>query len=76
MKQTDLTHKGAQYTFDSFHVTVQNSAAFEKAKQFAENTHAKPLHIHGQTATGKTHLLYAVKNEIEQQQPHVNFIGC
>ena len=63
--------KGIQYTFDSFEVTKENSKAFEKAKQFAENSDSKPLAIFGGTATGKTHLLYAVKNAIEQSSPEL-----
>lgn len=66
--------KGIQYTFDSFEVTKENSKAFEKAKQFAENSDSKPLAIFGGTATGKTHLLYAVKNAIEQSSPELNVI--
>lgn len=66
--------KGVQYTFDSFEVTKTNRKAFEKAKQFAENADSKPLAIFGGTATGKTHLLYAVKNAIEQNSPDLNVI--
>ena len=66
--------KGVQYTFDSFEVTKANSKAFEKAKQFAENADSKPLAIFGGTATGKTHLLYAVKNAIEQNSPELHVI--
>lgn len=68
--------KGSRFTFDSFEVTKTNRKAFEKAKQFAENADSKPLAIFGGTATGKTHLLYAVKNAIEQNSPklHVIFI--
>ena len=65
---------GSRYTFDSFEVTKANSKAFEKAKQFAENTDSKPLAIFGGTATGKTHLLYAVKNTIEQNSPNLKVI--
>ena len=70
------TKRGIQYSFDSFEVTKANSKAFEKAKQFAENADSKPLAIFGDTATGKTHLLYAVKNAIEQNAPefHSPFI--
>ena len=32
---------GSSYTFDSFEVTKANSQAFEKAKQFAENSSSK-----------------------------------
>lgn len=66
--------KGVQYTFDSFEMTKVNSKAFEKAKQFTENADSKPLAIFGGTATGKTHLLYAVKNAIEQNSPELHVI--
>lgn len=65
---------GSRYTFDSFEVTKANSQAFEKAKQFAENADSEPLAIFGGTATGKTHLLYAVKNAIEQNSPKLHVI--
>lgn len=57
--------KGSKFTFDCFEVTKLNSKAYEKAKHFAENADSKPLALYGGTATGKTHLLYAVKNAIE-----------
>ena len=60
---------GKQYSFDSFKVTKTNSKAFETAKRFAEIADSKPLALFGGTATGKTHLLYAVKNAIEQHTP-------
>ncbi len=65
---------GSQYTFDSFDVTKANSKAFEKAKQVAENTDSKPLAIFGGKATGKTHLLYSVKNTIERNSPNLKVI--
>ena len=55
-------------------VTKTNRKAFEKAKQFTENADSKPLAIFGGTATGKTHLLYAVKNAIEQNSPKLHVI--
>lgn len=66
--------KGSKFTFDSFEVTKANSKALEKAKQFTENADSKPLAIFGGTATGKTHLLYAVKNAIEQNSPELHVI--
>ena len=66
--------KGSKFTFDSFEITKANSKAFEKAKQFTENADSKPLAIFGGTATGKTHLLYAVKNAIEQNSPDLHVI--
>ena len=68
------TKNGIQYTFDSFAVIKANSEAFEKAKQFAENVNSKPLAIFGDTATGKTHLLYSVKNAIKQNNPELTGI--
>ena len=62
---------GSSYTFDSFEVTKANSQAFEIAKQFAQNADSKPLAIFGGTATGKTRLLYSVKNAIEQNSPEL-----
>ena len=62
------------FTFDSFEVTKANSKVFEKAKQFAENADSKPFAVFGGTATGKTHLLYAVKNAIEQKAPELHVI--
>lgn len=66
--------KGRKFTFDNFEVTKVNSKAFEKAKHFAENADSKPLAIFGGSATGKTHLLYAVKNAIEQNSPELHVI--
>ena len=66
--------KGGRFTFDSFNVTKENTKAFEKAKQFADNAYSKPLAIFGGTATGKTHLLYAVKNAIEQNSPELHVL--
>lgn len=68
------TNRGRQYTFDSFEVTKANSKAFESAKRFAGNADSKPLAIFGGIATGKTHLLYAVKNEIERNSTELKVI--
>lgn len=64
----------SKYTFYSLEVTKANGTAFESAKRFAENADSKPLAIFGGTATGKTHLLYAVKNTIEQNSPELKVI--
>ena len=68
------TKKGSRYTFDSFVVNDANRTAFEKAKHFTENADSMPLAIFGGTATGKTHLLYAVKNAIERNSPELSVI--
>ena len=66
--------KGEQYTFDSFEITKANRKSFEKAKHFSESADSEPLAIFGGTATGKTHLLYAVKNAINKNSPELNVI--
>lgn len=63
---------GTQYTFYGFEVTKANRNAFEKAKQFSVQADAKPLAIFGGTASGKTHLLYAIRNAILQTTPELN----
>ena len=68
------TNRGRQYTFDGFEVTKANRKAFELSKNFSENADSKPLAIFGGTATGKTHLLYAVKNMIEQNEPKLTVL--
>ena len=68
------THRGKQYSFDGFAVTKANRKAFDAAKIFAENADSRPLALFGGTATGKTHLLYAVKNMIEQNDPSLTVI--
>ena len=68
------SNREKRYSFDSFEITKANSKAFEKAKQFAENADSKPLALFGETATGKTHLLYAAKNAIEQNSPELHVI--
>ena len=74
METTCKNSKGIQYTFANFNVTDNNKAVYEKAWQFAENADSKPLAIFGGTATGKTHLLYAAKNAIEQNTPELHVI--
>ena len=54
------TNRGKQYSFDGFAVTNANRKAFDAAKGFAVNADSRPLALFGGTATGKTHLLYAV----------------
>lgn len=67
-------NKGRQYTFNGFEVTKANRKAFDLAVQFAKGETEKPLAIFGGIACGKTHLLYAVKNAIEQNSPEIKVI--
>ena len=62
------------FTFENFTITNKNRRAYDMAIRFAECRYHQPLCIFGEAGTGKTHLLYAVKNYIEQNQPNVNVI--
>ena len=61
----------SQYTFDTFVVGSSNKHAFSAAEAVAEErtTAYNPLFIYGQSGLGKTHLLYAIANRIQQKHP-------
>lgn len=62
------------FTFENFTITNKNRRAYDMTIRFAECSYHQPLCIFGEAGTGKTHLLYAVKNYIEQNQPNVSVI--
>ncbi len=75
------------YTFDNFVVGDSNrfahAACFAVAQSFTEDEEIitdpleeriNPLFIYGQSGLGKTHLLYAVTNEIKKRTPNVKII--
>ena len=66
----------SQYTFDTFVVGSSNQHAFSAAEAVAEErTMAyNPLFIYGQSGLGKTHLLYAIANRIQQKHPEYNIV--
>lgn len=66
----------SQYTFDTFVVGSSNQHAFSAAEAVAEErTFAyNPLFIYGQSGLGKTHLLYAIANRIQQKHPEYNIV--
>ncbi len=66
----------SQYTFDTFVVGSSNKHAFSAAEAVAEErTNAyNPLFIYGQSGLGKTHLLYAIANRIQQKHPDYNIV--
>ena len=65
-----------EYTFDNFIVGNSNKFAHAACTAVAENPAANynPLFIHGPSGLGKTHLLYAVTNEIKRKNPNANII--
>lgn len=66
----------SEYTFDTFVVGSSNKYAFSSAEAVAEErtTVYNPLFIYGQSGLGKTHLLYAIANRIQQRHPDYNIV--
>lgn len=61
------------YTFDTFIVGPSNSLAYAAAQAVVENLGKvyNPLFIYGGTGLGKTHLLHAIGNAIQKNDPSV-----
>ena len=66
----------ARYTFDNFIEGESNRFARAACWKVANNPSREwnPLFIYGPSGVGKTHLLYAVVNEIRRQRPTVKII--
>jgi len=64
------------YTFDNFIVGNSNKFAHAASIAVAENpaTAYNPLFIYGPSGLGKTHLLYAITNEIISKHPEMNIV--
>ncbi len=75
-RKQNFVEFNSQYTFDSFVVGASNQHAFSAAEAVAEErTMAyNPLFIYGQSGLGKTHLLYAIANRIQQKHPEYNIV--
>lgn len=59
-------------TFDNFVIGDSNRVAFQAAQMVAQNPgqHCNPFYIHSKSGLGKSHLLLAIKNYIEDNNPH------
>ncbi|MBQ3356289.1 MAG: chromosomal replication initiator protein DnaA [Oscillospiraceae bacterium] len=66
----------SQYTFETFVVGSSNKHAFSAAEAVAEErtTAYNPLYLYGQSGLGKTHLLYAIANRVQQKHPDYNIV--
>ncbi len=64
------------YTFDNFVVGSSNKFAHAAAVAVCAHpaTAYNPLFIYGQSGVGKTHLLYAITNEISKKFPDFNIV--
>ena len=65
-----------QFTFDNFIVGNSNKFANAAAVAVAEKPadSYNPLFIYGPSGVGKTHLLYAIANEIHKHHPDYNIV--
>ena len=64
------------YTFDNFIIGPDNRFAHAAALAVAANPSNayNPLFIHGSSGLGKTHLLYAIKNQLAQTRPELKVL--
>ena len=65
-----------EYTFDNFIVGNTNKFAHAACRAIAKdpNHFYNPLFIHGASGLGKTHLLYAITNDILLRRPDANVV--
>lgn len=65
-----------EFTFDTFIVGEDNKFAHAAAQSVAQNPAANynPLFIYGNSGLGKTHLLFAIRNEILKKNPNTNVV--
>ena len=66
----------SQFTFETFVVGSSNQHAYSAAEAVAEGRTMvyNPLFLYGQSGLGKTHLLYAIANRIQQTHPDFNIV--
>lgn len=67
---------GYEFTFDTFIVGSSNKFAHAASLAVAQNPSSayNPLFLYGNSGLGKTHLLYAIGNEIKKSKPGCNVI--
>ncbi len=66
----------SRYTFDNFVIGGSNQFACAAAKAVADEPGSKinPLFIYGGSGLGKTHLLFAIGNYVNEHHPELNTI--
>lgn len=69
-------HKNDVYTFENYVVGSSNSLAYNAARTISKkpSDEFNPLYIYGPSGIGKTHLLYAIANEISTNFPEKSII--
>lgn len=71
----DIVDNGYEYTFDTFIVGNSNKFAHAACLAVAQNPSKayNPLFLYGNSGLGKTHLLYAIGNEIKKTTPQKRY---
>ena len=66
----------SEYTFENFIVGSSNKFAYATCTAVAQEPKSlyNPLFIHGPSGLGKTHLLYAITNEVHKNHPDYNIV--
>ena len=75
-KQSNFLPGTEEYTFERFVVGSSNKFAHAAARAVADNPGQSynPLFIYGESGLGKTHLLYAIANQIQREHPDYNIV--
>ena len=64
-----------KHTFDTFIEGESNRLAYSACKAAATgNSTANPIYIYSEPGLGKTHLLSAIKNELNEKRPYVKIV--
>lgn len=68
-----VSHK---YTFDSFVIGPSNKFAYSVCFAVASRPGSEynPLFLYGPSGLGKTHLLFAIRNKIYNENPNINIV--
>lgn len=74
--QTTFANSYYQHTFDTFIVGDSNKLAYSACKAVTQGQGGQynPLFIYSEPGLGKTHLLSAVKNEMEKKNPQAKIL--
>ena len=74
--RSDAIPSGSEYTFENFIVGASNKMAHAACTAIAKKPASSfnPLFIYGDSGLGKTHLLYAIINELRHNFPNMNIV--
>lgn len=75
-KEETPSNDNYEFTFDTYIVGPSNKFAHAASMAVASKPASlyNPLFIYGNSGLGKTHLLYAIKNEISKNDPKMNIV--